>query len=119
MTQHTIEAPVSDIKCYIKQFEILYFFSRNPEATFGVVSSTGELQSTKPELCEALNELIERGIIKQDQNYDGLKTYRLSDQKSHQYIKNMQILMKYLKKHQSEVESVSRTESGNARPQLK
>jgi hypothetical protein len=119
MIQHTIEAPVSDIKCYIKQFEILYFFSRNPEATFGVVSGAGELQTTKPELWEALNELMGKGIIKQDQNFDGLKTYRLSDQKSHQYIKNMQILMRYLKKHQSEVESVSRTSSGSVRTQPK
>ena len=117
MIRNEVEIPGDEIKNYLKQFDILYFFSRNPEAVFSIAANTADEKDPKSPLWQAINDLIEKGIIRQEQGNKGFIKFRLADQQSHEYIKNMQILTRYLKKHQNEVESVSRAASLTSKSQ--
>ncbi len=72
------------------ELQLIRFWSRHPRAKLSLCTIACALDTAKINLREAIKALIEKGILKEQQDTNGLVTYSLSnDPRTQEYIEEL------------------------------
>ncbi|HIE17884.1 MAG TPA: hypothetical protein EYP71_06775 [Dehalococcoidia bacterium] len=73
--------------CSRLELQLIRFWARHPRAKLSLYTIATALDTAKINLREAIRNLIEKGILQEQQDGNGLITYSLTDNpKTHEYI---------------------------------
>ena len=72
------------------ELQLLLFWVRHPQAKLSLYSIASALDAARINLRNAIRSLIDKGILKEQHNSNGLTTYSLNaDEQVHAYIENL------------------------------
>lgn len=70
---------LKDLGCSRTQFNLLCFWVRHPRSRLSLYTAAGALDTARSNLRCAIGTLVERGILMEQRDSNGLTTYALSD----------------------------------------
>ena len=75
------------------ELQLIRFWARHPRARLSLYAIANALDTAKINLREAITSLMEKGLLQEQQDTNGLVTYSLSeDPQTHEYIEQLATL---------------------------
>jgi predicted DNA-binding transcriptional regulator len=72
------------------ELQLIHFWARHPRTKLSLYTIANALDTARINLREAIRSLIERGILQEQQDGNGLITYSLAgDPQAHEYIEEL------------------------------
>ncbi len=72
------------------ELQLIRFWARHPKTKLSLYAIASAMDTAKINLREAINSLIEKGVLQEQQDSNGLITYSLTeDPQTHEYIEEL------------------------------
>jgi hypothetical protein len=84
-----LESFLKNIDCSDMQFKLLNFWSRHPRAKLSLYTMTQAMSTTKVNLRDEIEALVDKGMLSTERNENGLSTYSFSQPKAQRFMDDL------------------------------